>query len=162
LGWAAQTIADEWDGDQAKRDTPLGDLFTDAYRAWTGTDVALEARGFLDDPLPRGPIVGADVFRSMSFGVPKGNIVRPYKMVTFKATGSALQISSTQPKMTRLVRLRASQVRGALDLGDVSCIEHFTHPARVICPVRGKTDRWTRVNGGSGEWYSPPVEPHSC
>jgi 2',3'-cyclic-nucleotide 2'-phosphodiesterase (5'-nucleotidase family) len=96
LAWAAQDIVGEPDPAKAKRDTPLGNLFTDAYRAATGTDVAFEASVFLRDALPRGPIVGADVFRSMPFGLPATvgtppvAIVRPYRLVTFRTTGSGL------------------------------------------------------------------------
>lgn len=90
LAWAAKDIVGEPDPAKAKRDTPLGNLFTDAYRALTGTDVAFEASGLLRDALPRGPIVGADVFRSMPFGLPAGAIVRPYRLVTFRTTGSGL------------------------------------------------------------------------
>jgi 2',3'-cyclic-nucleotide 2'-phosphodiesterase (5'-nucleotidase family) len=90
LAWAGQDIVGEFDPAKAKRDTPLGNLFTDAYRALTGTDVAFEAAGLLRDAIPRGPIVGADVFRSMPFGMPAGAIVRPYRLVTFRTTGSGL------------------------------------------------------------------------
>jgi 2',3'-cyclic-nucleotide 2'-phosphodiesterase (5'-nucleotidase family) len=90
LAWASQDIVGEPDPAKAKRDTPLGNLFTDAYRALTGTDVAWEASGYLRDALPRGPIVGADVFRAMPFGLPAGAIVRPYRLVTFRATGASL------------------------------------------------------------------------
>lgn len=83
-----------WKTNNADRDTPLGNLFTDAYRAWTGTDVAIEPIGFIGDPLPQGIIVGADVFRAMSYGSPAvvdGNqIVRPWRLVTFHTTGDAL------------------------------------------------------------------------
>lgn len=94
LAWADQDITSNWDPRHAKRDTPLGNLFTDAYRAWTGTDIAVEPFAFLGDPLPEGTIVGADVFRSMSYGslaVDSGQqIVRPWPLVTFRSTGSAL------------------------------------------------------------------------
>jgi 2',3'-cyclic-nucleotide 2'-phosphodiesterase (5'-nucleotidase family) len=90
LAWAGQDIVGEPDPAKAKRDTPLGNLFTDAYRAATGTDVAWEASAYLRDALPRGPIVGADVFRSMPFGLSFGTIVRPYRLVTFRATGAGL------------------------------------------------------------------------
>ena len=90
LAWAGRDIAGESDPAKAKRDTPLGNLFTDAYRALTGTDVALEAAGFLRDALPQGPVVGADVFRSMPFSMPSGAIVQPYKLVTFRTTGAGL------------------------------------------------------------------------
>jgi 5'-nucleotidase/UDP-sugar diphosphatase len=91
LGWAAQDIVGMFDADKAKRDTPLGNFFTDAYRAWTGTDIAIEALALLGDTLPQGPIVGADVFRAMSYGLPSGLRVEPYHLVTFRATGSELK-----------------------------------------------------------------------
>ena len=97
LAWAEDVIAAQWDPRHAKRDTPLGNLVTDAYRAWTGTDIAVEAMGFLGDPIPAGWVVGADAFRAMSFGLPytvpgspPSTIVRPYRLVTFKATGSEI------------------------------------------------------------------------
>ncbi len=94
LGRAAHDITNASDADKAKRDTPLGNLFTDAYRAWGKTDVALEASGFLDDPIPLGPIVGADVFRAMSFGALKQAspkpYIRPYRLVTFTTSGANL------------------------------------------------------------------------
>jgi 5'-nucleotidase len=97
LAWADQDITLEWNPHNAKRDTPLGNLLTDAYRARTGTDIALEPFAYIGDPLPKGPIVGADVFRSMSYGNlavdpldPERQIVWPWRLVTFRATGSVL------------------------------------------------------------------------
>jgi 5'-nucleotidase/UDP-sugar diphosphatase len=94
LGWADQDITSNWDPRKGKRDTPLGNLLTDAYRAWTDTEIAFEALGYMGDALPRGPVVGADVFRSMSYGdlavVDGKQIVRPWRLVTFRATGAAL------------------------------------------------------------------------
>jgi 5'-nucleotidase/UDP-sugar diphosphatase len=96
LAWAEQDITLDWSPHNAKRDTPLGNLLTDAYRAWTGTDIALEPFAYVGDPLPAGTIVGADVFRSMSYGelaldpVSGKQIVRPWRLFTFRATGEAL------------------------------------------------------------------------
>jgi len=93
LAWAEDPIEAVWDPRHAKRDTPLGNLFADAYRAWTGTDIAIEAMGYLDDPLPPGWIVGADVFRSMYLGPVKvgaNYVPQPWRLVTFSAKGSAL------------------------------------------------------------------------
>ncbi len=50
------------------RDTPMGDMVTDAYRDLTHTDVAVTADGTISEKLYKGPIVGADIFRSMSDG----------------------------------------------------------------------------------------------
>ncbi|MGE5499468.1 MAG: bifunctional metallophosphatase/5'-nucleotidase, partial [Syntrophothermus sp.] len=45
-------------------DTPLGNLITDAFRWKTGTQVAIEAGGSLAQPIWKGPVVAADVFRA--------------------------------------------------------------------------------------------------
>lgn len=96
LAWADAPIPAESDPRHAKRDTAIGDLFTDAYRRWTGTDLAIEASGFLDEGLPQGTIVGADLFRSMSYGLPQLDpaagryIVRPFRLATFRITGAQL------------------------------------------------------------------------
>ncbi len=94
LAWADQEITLNWDPSKAKRDTPLGNLFTDAYRAWSGTDIALEPFAYMGDGLPKGTIVGADVFRAMSYGdlevVDGQPIAVPWRLVTFRTTGAAL------------------------------------------------------------------------
>ena len=94
LAWAGQDITLDWKSNGAKRDTPLGNLLTDAYRTWTGTDIALEPFAYIGDALPEGAIVGADLFRAMSYGDLAGidgkRIARPWRLVTFRATGQAL------------------------------------------------------------------------
>ncbi|HSA94736.1 MAG TPA: 5'-nucleotidase C-terminal domain-containing protein [Acidobacteriota bacterium] len=86
LALAETDITMDWNAHNAKRDTALGNLMADAYRAWTGTDIAIEPFAYLGDALPAGPIVGADVFRAMSYGSPS-----PWKLVTFNTTGAALR-----------------------------------------------------------------------
>jgi 5'-nucleotidase / UDP-sugar diphosphatase len=94
LAWADQEITLAWPAHGAKRDTLLGNLFTDAYRSRTGTDIALEAFAYMGDPLPEGTVVGADVFRAMSYGnlavVDGKQIAWPWRLVTFRMTESAL------------------------------------------------------------------------
>ncbi len=57
-------------------------------------EIAIEALGFLDEGMAAGPIVGADVFRSMSYGIPEftaaGAIVRPFRLGTFGLYGAEL------------------------------------------------------------------------
>ena len=95
LAWAEQEIGLDWNPHNAKRDTPLGNLLTDAYRAWTGTDIGLEPFAYVGDPLPAGTVVGADVFRAMSYGNlfvdDEGRLIaRPWRLVTFRSTGTDL------------------------------------------------------------------------
>lgn len=94
LAWADQDLTMDGNPHNAKRDTPLGNLFTDAYRALTGTDIALEPFAYMGDALPAGTIVGADVFRAMSYGdlavVSGQQIAKPWGLVTFRTTGDAL------------------------------------------------------------------------
>ncbi len=49
-------------------DTPIGNLVTDAFRAKTGTDIAIEAGGSTAQPLYPGPLVAADAFRVIGYG----------------------------------------------------------------------------------------------
>jgi 5'-nucleotidase len=99
LARANKPISESWDPRHDKRDTALGNLFTDAYRDCTNTDIAIEATGFLDEGLPSGPIVGAEVFRSMSYGIPEPDpalgryIVKPFRLATFRLTGAELMAS---------------------------------------------------------------------
>ena len=96
IAWADDPIADDWDPRHAKRDTAIGNLFTDAYREATGTQIAIEAGGFLDEGLPEGTLVPADVFRSMSYGMPVFDpeagtlVVEPFRLATFRITGADL------------------------------------------------------------------------
>lgn len=96
IGWADKPILDEPWPRHGKLDTAIGNLFTDAYRARAGTQIAIEANGFLDEGLPAGPIVRADVYRSMSYGLPVLDadlgryIVAPFRLATFRLTGAEL------------------------------------------------------------------------
>jgi 5'-nucleotidase len=55
------------------RDTPIGNLVTDAFRAVTGTDIAIEVCGSTAQPLYQGPIVAADAFRVVGYGFNEEN-----------------------------------------------------------------------------------------
>jgi len=96
LAIAFGTIPVEADASRPERDTAIGDLWTDAYRARTGTEIAVDVDGYLDEPLPRGIVVGADVFRVNSGGLPDfdpvaGTLrVPPFRLATFKLTGAQL------------------------------------------------------------------------
>jgi 5'-nucleotidase/UDP-sugar diphosphatase len=75
--------------DAGYKDTPIGNLVTDAYRARYGTDVAIQAGGSTAHPLYPGPIVAADVFRVNGYGFNTINGLG-YQMATFKMYGAAL------------------------------------------------------------------------
>ncbi|HLF13934.1 MAG TPA: 5'-nucleotidase C-terminal domain-containing protein [Bacteroidota bacterium] len=71
------------------RDTPMGNLVTDAYRTRTGTDLAITALGLISEKLSEGPILGADLFRSLSYGFDEATGFG-FKMATFDITGAEL------------------------------------------------------------------------
>lgn len=95
IAWAEDDLSADWDLRFAKRDTAIGNLFTDAYREETGTQIAIEAGGFLED-MPAGILVGADVFRAMAYGIPTVDpatgsyIVEPFRLATFRISGAQL------------------------------------------------------------------------
>ncbi len=72
-------------------DTPVADLVTDAFRAYTHTDVAITAGGSTAQPLYHGPIVGDDVFRVMGYGFNTDNGLG-YRLATCDVTGYDLII----------------------------------------------------------------------
>lgn len=73
------------------RDTPLGNIVTDAFRAKTGTDLGFTANGLISEKIYAGPIVGADVFRSMSYGLDPATGLG-FKMATFSMRGEDLRV----------------------------------------------------------------------
>lgn len=54
--------------DNGYKDTPIGNLVTDAFRAFTKTDIAIEVGGSTAQPLFHGPIVAEDLFRVVGYG----------------------------------------------------------------------------------------------
>ena len=96
LAWAEETLSRHADPRHSKRDTALGDLLTDAYRARGGTQIAIEAAGFIEDDLLAGPVVPVDLFRSMPYGLPVPDadtgryVVQPFQLATFLISGAEL------------------------------------------------------------------------
>ena len=68
------------------RDTPIGNLVTDAYRLTMGTDIAIEPGGSTAQPLYEGPLVGADAFRTVGYGFNTVNGLG-FRLVTFDILG---------------------------------------------------------------------------
>jgi len=67
-------------------DTPVGNLVTDAFRATTETDIAIEPGGSTAQPLYQGPIVPADIFRTVGYGFNEDNGLG-FRLVTFDILG---------------------------------------------------------------------------
>jgi 5'-nucleotidase / UDP-sugar diphosphatase len=70
-------------------DTPLGNFITDAFRWKTGTDIAIEPGGSIAQPIQRGPVVCADLFRAVGYGFNKYNGLG-FCIATFKIKGDSL------------------------------------------------------------------------
>ncbi|HTY10223.1 MAG TPA: 5'-nucleotidase C-terminal domain-containing protein [Bacteroidota bacterium] len=74
---------------KGSKDTPIGNLVTDAFRDATGADIAIEAGGSTAQPLYKGPLVGADVFRVVGYGFNQDNGLG-FRLATFKMTGASI------------------------------------------------------------------------
>lgn len=70
-------------------DTPIGNLVTDAFRNYTGTDIAIHAGGSIALPLWEGPFTMSDIFRINGYGFNTVNTLG-FQLATFKMTGEAL------------------------------------------------------------------------
>jgi 2',3'-cyclic-nucleotide 2'-phosphodiesterase (5'-nucleotidase family) len=65
---AAGDVPKTYDPRCSKRDTAMGNLVADALRARTGTDLGITVTGLVSEGLYAGPLVGADIFRPVSYG----------------------------------------------------------------------------------------------
>ncbi|HEY3489876.1 MAG TPA: bifunctional UDP-sugar hydrolase/5'-nucleotidase [Candidatus Deferrimicrobiaceae bacterium] len=68
LASAEKDLGTTTDPDRRKRDSAMGNLITDALRHRTRTDIAITANGLISEGITAGPIVGADIFRPVSYG----------------------------------------------------------------------------------------------
>jgi len=89
VGHAPWDLSKQYDPKTSLRDTPMGNLITDALRHRTGTQIALTATGLISEGLYHGPIVGADVFRPVSYGYEPATGLG-FKVATFDITGAEL------------------------------------------------------------------------
>jgi len=71
------------------KDTPVGNLVTDAMMSVTDTDIAITPGGATAQPLYQGPIVAADVFRMVGYGFNTINGLG-YRLATFEITAESL------------------------------------------------------------------------
>jgi 5'-nucleotidase / UDP-sugar diphosphatase len=91
IGYAASDFEEEAKSpmQEGSKDTPVGNLVTDAFRAATGTDIAIEVCGSTAQKLFKGPIVADDIFRMIGYGFNTDNGLG-FRIATFKITGEAL------------------------------------------------------------------------
>lgn len=77
-------------GGYGYKDAPLGNLVTDAIRQATGTQLGIDVRGWLGQPLCAGPLIGADIFQSIPYGY-DAETGYGYNLVTFSLSGMLLK-----------------------------------------------------------------------
>lgn len=94
IAWAARDIEKTWPESGTFRDTPLGNLVTDAImagleKAGIRADFALEALGYIAYKVPRGKVVGNDVLRTVPYGYDAATGLG-YKIVLVPLPGSLI------------------------------------------------------------------------
>ncbi len=73
------------------KDTPVGNLVTDAFLAAVpDADIAIEPCGSTAQPLYMGPVSADDIFRMIGYGFSEANGTQHYKLVTFTLNGLQL------------------------------------------------------------------------
>jgi 5'-nucleotidase / UDP-sugar diphosphatase len=104
------------------RDTGVGNLVTDAFRAQTGTDIAITANGLLPDGIAPGSALGIDLFRVVGDGfdvadVQAGRPFRTAPLYTLHVKGAdlAAALETTLAVGTDDVFLQVSGMRYAFD-----------------------------------------------
>ncbi|MBK5285597.1 MAG: 5'-nucleotidase C-terminal domain-containing protein, partial [Bacteroidia bacterium] len=89
VGNAVSEATKKYDTNLPLRDTPLGNLVTDAFRQKTGTEIAITPLGLISEKIYQGLIVPADVFRSLSYGYDEATGLG-LQLATFNITGAEL------------------------------------------------------------------------
>ena len=89
IGTASTDLVKSAAATSENKDTPLGNLVTDAFRYKTNTTIAITANGLIAEKIWQGPIVGADVFHAVSYGFdPQTGL--GFKLITFDMEGKEL------------------------------------------------------------------------
>ncbi len=100
------------------KDTPMGNLVTDAYRDTTGTDVGLAVWGFISQKLYAGPLAGADIFQTVSYGYDEIS-GHGFRLVTFELYGMellmGLEFTTEQAQYMQDLYIQVSGMRFAYD-----------------------------------------------
>jgi 5'-nucleotidase / UDP-sugar diphosphatase len=89
VGYAPWDIKTTFDPRWSMRDTGMGNLITDAQRGKGHTDLAITANGLISEGITKGWIVGADIFRPVSYGYDPATGLG-LKLVTVKISGAEL------------------------------------------------------------------------
>jgi len=76
--------------DPGPHDTPIGNLVTDAFRWKTNTQIAIEVGGSTAQPLYKGPLVAADIFRVFGSGFNEVNGLG-FRIIKFDILGADLR-----------------------------------------------------------------------
>jgi len=96
---------------QQYKDTPMGNLVTDAYRDTTKTDVALAVWGFISQKLYDSPLAGADIFQTVPYGYDQ-QTGYGFRLMTFNLSGlqllMGLEYTAEESKNTRDLYVQVS------------------------------------------------------
>ncbi|MDD2769772.1 MAG: bifunctional metallophosphatase/5'-nucleotidase [Methylococcus sp.] len=92
---AAFELANGFDPERPSfRDTPLGNMVTDAFRARIGADAGLIPKGLISQSIYGGKVVDADILRVLPYGVDlypaPGHHGYGYKLASVRVPGKAL------------------------------------------------------------------------
>lgn len=76
-------------GEGLFKDTPLGNLVSDAFRDKTETDIAFYPQGFCSQTIYPGPVKGADIFQAIPYGLDPATGLG-FKLATFQTDGMSI------------------------------------------------------------------------
>ena len=76
-------------GEGLFKDTPLGNLVSDAFRDETETDIAFYPQGFCSQTIYPGPVKGADIFQAIPYGFDPATGLG-FKLATFETDGMSI------------------------------------------------------------------------
>ncbi|MFA7361525.1 MAG: 5'-nucleotidase C-terminal domain-containing protein [Candidatus Kapaibacterium sp.] len=90
VSYAKRNIPPSWNDSGSFRDTPLGNLVTDAHRNLTNTQISMTAVGLTAETIYKGDVTGYDVLRASPYGYDTTTGLG-FNMMKFNITGAELK-----------------------------------------------------------------------
>ncbi|MFA5012700.1 MAG: 5'-nucleotidase C-terminal domain-containing protein [Ignavibacteria bacterium] len=88
--YAKSNISPSWNDSISFRDTPLGNLVTDAQRSLTNTQISMTAVGLTAETIYHGGVTGYDILRTMPYGYDTATGLG-FNVMKFSITGAELK-----------------------------------------------------------------------
>jgi 5'-nucleotidase / UDP-sugar diphosphatase len=131
-------------GEGLFKDTPLGNLVSDAFRDKTTTDIAFQPQGFCSQTIYAGRVKGADIFQAIPYGFDPSSGLG-FKLATFQTDGMSI-IHGLEFSVYNLPYVE----------------DFFLHCSNLSYVYNSSNPPGSRIDYSSISINGQPLNPYSC